>query len=323
MADKAVSLQGQANGLRFDRSPAPQARTIASPGARRDSNLTMVLEVLGLAAAPTTLLSGALYWTGWKRADSYWSHFGIDQALLRYTTTDYVLRSVDTFFPVFVVMTVATIGAVSCHAVFLPKLLRPDRVWLRQQLKWALFTGGFGCLAVTFAQLFPVPLGWLDPFRLNEVSTQVAPILGMIGTAMITYARYLNGTPTMTTAGRTRLPRLSILAVGLMACLMASWVFWEAGEWATARGQEVAQAGVDRYPRVVLYSTKQMQIPSNHLAMHEAVQSASPYRYRSEGLRLLRFSKDRYFLLVDGADRRVIVLQESPDLRFEFIPPDE
>jgi hypothetical protein len=75
--------------------------------------------VIGLVAAvvaPTTLITALAYYFGYRRERAFAGFFGIDVSALNFTTTDYVLRSVDALFVPAVVVLVA-FGAFFVHAL--------------------------------------------------------------------------------------------------------------------------------------------------------------------------------------------------------------
>ena len=58
-------------------------------------------KLLGLIAgivAPATLLTALAYYFGWRRERAFAGYFGIDPSVLGFSTSDYILRSVDALF---------------------------------------------------------------------------------------------------------------------------------------------------------------------------------------------------------------------------------
>jgi hypothetical protein len=288
----------------------------------RAARIKELVDLVGFVAAPTSIVTGALYWAGFRRSLAYWTVFGIDEALLRFSTTDYVLRSVDVVFPVLAVTIAAALAGVAVHARFTRRLVVPGHGRMRRYVRRGLMLIGAVCLGAAAAKIFPV-VRWLDPLELRLGSAHRGPVLGMFGTALTGYAAYLAGRPVATDDGQLRLPPLPSVAVSALTVLLALGLFWEAGEWADVRGQELAESAVQVSPRVVIYSNKELKIEGASVTPSDGGATETSFRYRYSGLQLLRFSHERYFLLIDDiVAPRVVVVPESPDLRFEFSPPE-
>ena len=76
--------------------------------------------VVGLVAAviaPTTLITALAYYFGYRRERAFAGFSGIDVSALNFTTTDYVLRSVDALFVPAVVVLLVAFGDVYAPAV--------------------------------------------------------------------------------------------------------------------------------------------------------------------------------------------------------------
>src|SRR5215471_16050550 len=102
----------------FTQTPDPPGRS-----AEHTSALPPQLaKILGGVVAPTTLLTALLYYFGWSHAYWFCNYFGVNSTVLGFTTTDYLMRSVDALF---VPMTVAASGAllaVWCHTLLRARL---------------------------------------------------------------------------------------------------------------------------------------------------------------------------------------------------------
>ena len=295
---------------------APETGT--EPRATRTAGLQELLDMAGWVLAPASLVTGALYWAGFNRNRGFWETFGVDQALLQYSTTDYMVRAVDTVFPLFVVVATGTLVARQFHHVVIRRLCTSSRMWCVQALKWALLVLGAASLMVTAAQLFPAFFYWLDPLLIRDRSPLLPPSLGLAGTAAMGYAVYLSGDHEFAADGSIRLPRLSRIPLALLSVLMVLWMFWAAEQWGQLRGAE--DASDDPGFPTVIYSATPLQLSGYGITPLPVAPSEGGYRYGYAGLRLLRYSKDRYFLLTPQP-HRVVVLKESDQLRFEFERP--
>jgi hypothetical protein len=100
--------------------------------------------------------------------------------------------------------------------------------------------------------------------------------------------------------------------------------FWSASEYAKARGTERAQdvaSALNKRPEVTVFTAKRLGIDAAGVTEDRLAGGGLAYRYRYAGLRLLAYSKGKYFLLPDGwthGSDSAIVLADSPGRRFEF-----
>jgi hypothetical protein len=295
--------------------------TLSAPAAASSfdiAGLRGLADLVGWVVAPTSLVTGVLYYAGRARSDGYWTSFGVDQALLQMSTTDYVVRSVDTIFPLGLAVAVSALIGHRLHLAVRRHLFIADRIWCLQALRALLFVGAALCLAFTAANLFPAALGALDPTGMGGEAPDLPPVLAMVGTTALGYAIYLSGPRSIDARGRIRLPRPAGPVIFALSFLMVLWLFWEAEVWAYARGEEAART-TGPIGSAVVYSPTPLRLEGTSVPPHEYIPAADGYRYRYSGLSLLRYSKGNYFLLIEEEDR-VVVLRAAPELRFEFSP---
>jgi hypothetical protein len=72
---------------------------------------------------------------------------------------------------------------------------------------------------------------------------------------------------------------------------------------------------------VAVYSPKSLEIDAHGVVETRLGTSESAYRYRSDGLRLVQRSGDRYLLMGERWDdrtSRIIVLRDTDAIRMEF-----
>ena len=315
-AATTAQLDPETNG---DVSPVERSMR-AEPQPPKAAGLRELLDLAGWVFAPASLVTGALYWAGWNRTKAYWRTFGIDQALLQFSTTDYMVRAVDTVFPLLVVVAAGTLVARRFHLFVKRRLCTSSRMWCLQTLKCVLLVVGVASVSITAAGLFPAVFFWIDPVHVAEQSSLLPPILGLAGTASLGYATYLNGNHQISGDGSIRLPSPSRIGLAMLTLLMVLWMYWTAEVWGRLQGAEEADSA-DRYPTVV-YSVEPLQLSGRGIEPLDVDQSNGGYRYGYSGLWLLRYSKEHYFLLTPDEDR-VVILKESEQLRFEFKPPPE
>ena len=91
------------------------ARSSDGPSAAKAA-----VEVITTVAGSTALLSALMLYFGWVRTRVLFDHFGVPVEILRFSTTDYLLRSAEVFFKPVILATfaLACLGAVSVSANF-------------------------------------------------------------------------------------------------------------------------------------------------------------------------------------------------------------
>jgi hypothetical protein len=113
--------------------------------------------------------------------------------------------------------------------------------------------------------------------------------------------------------------------VTLVGLLTVVTLFAAVGDWAQAlgrdRGVQLAE-DVAKLPGVVIYSKERLQIPGVTAA--KVAEADSAYRFRYSGLKLLVRSGGNYFLISahwSWPEWPTVVLPDTKDLRFDFVPP--
>jgi len=106
-----------------------------------------LLETLGAIAGASALLSALMLYFGWVRTRVLYEYFGVPVGILRYSTTDFVLRSADVFFRpvIWSILAVAGLVAVLIGADVLDRRLA--RWWLHLCLR-ATLAAAAGAFAV-------------------------------------------------------------------------------------------------------------------------------------------------------------------------------
>jgi hypothetical protein len=273
--------------------------------------------VIGLVAAvvtPTTLITALAYYFGYRRERAFAGFFGIDVSFLGFTTTDYVLRSVDALFVPAAVVLLIAFGAVFLHAIV-------GDLSGRIALAPIAAVAGLGALAVGIALLAGQPLA-------NEYGYLQA--LGpAVGVALLLYAL----------ARRRSVSRQALSAavfVGVGVILVS--LFWATFEYADSRGRsEAKQLARDILvnPSVTIFSKEPLNI--DPLApgggVPQPVQQGGGcgeitvkklhggvYKRRYDGFTLLIRSGDKYFLTPTPTDNQTAWSSSNDSV---FIIPDD
>jgi hypothetical protein len=263
-------------------------------------------ELIGLAAGSATLLTALAFYFGWTLTNARASYFGIDPSTLGFTTGDYVLRSADALYVPLGAIVLTVLAGVAIHSAFRNGL--SDRLSQSAIRSVALACGAVGLVLLS--------LGIVAVFRPLPFPTHYlfAPLSPALGAVLIAYAIYLVRGP------------LSPVPVVLIGALLILSAFWATSRYADALGRGRAQdlaESLERRPRVVVYTSKRLQLDLPGVTETALDRPDSAYAFRYEGLRLLVHAGDKYFLLPETwsqEDGVAVVLSDTDDLRVEFRP---
>jgi hypothetical protein len=241
------------------------------------------LELLGAVSSLLSLLTAVLFYFGWASSDAETRALGLRDTVLRLSTVDYLLRSVDALFlPVWLLAAAALMGTGMHRWV----VREPRRVeWVARSLRHA----------------------WLPPFAMlpllpaHPAAFGLAIPLAMIaGFLLTTYARTLPPT-----GERSRPPgadrRGKLRLWGLTVLISVFSLFWATATYAgivgRSRAAEAARTVTTAFPAVVVFSEKDLMIRGDGTCFHRIDSKDSAYGFRYSGLRLFHMSGDRVFLV--------------------------
>ena len=267
------------------------------------------LSTLATFGSPLAVATALLLYFGWVRADAQARELGYDVALLRYSTSDYVLRSVNVLFFPLIALLVSALAALWAHRRIKALLSNTPRRRVRNMsLTWA-----------TWAWMWlPAALGLAVGMWSSAAFTAALPFLLTAGLLASVYARVLRAD-----VGEAPAPNRSWVA--LVSGLLVVLLFWDVQRIASAFGTEYAQyvkANPSIFPRIALLSEKPLNLNEYDLQLTDAGPDVS-HRYRYEGLWLMNYANQRYILLARTAsDGRtaVVVLPDLPNVQLAFEP---
>ena len=302
--------------------------TPGTPAAEPASGLPpQLIKILGAIVAPTTLLTALLYYFGWSHAYWFCDYFGVNSTVLGFTSTDYVMRSVDALFVPLTVAASAALLAVWGHTVLRGRLAAGARPRaLRVLVPAAVVLGGLLVLG-GFASVFTTTL-------LSE-HLVAAPLSLGFGVLLLVYALHLQrlvtdrpqaagtGRPQAAGAGRGWAAAAEWAVVFVLVGLS---LFWAATDYSAAVGRSRAGdfvAGLPGYPNVVIYSARSLSLHAPGVTQVRCQDPEAAYRYRYDGLKLVLQSGDEYLFLParwTTASGVAILIPKSDSLRLEFFP---
>jgi hypothetical protein len=273
--------------------------------------------VIGLVAAvvtPTTLITALAYYFGYRRERAFAGFFGIDVSALNFTTTDYVLRSVDALFVPAVVVLLVAFGAFFLHALV-------GNLSSRVDLAPIAAVAGLCALILGIALLAGEPLA-------NSYGYLQA--LGpAVGVSLLLYAL-----SHMRSVSRDALSAAVFVGVGVILVSL----FWATSEYADSRGRSEAKRlahDILINPSVTIFSKESLNI--DPLAQGGGVEApgqagggcalitvtklhGGEYTRRYDGFTLLIRSGDEYFLTPTPIDKNTAWNPQDDAI---FIIPDD
>jgi hypothetical protein len=265
---------------------------------------------VGQIGASTAVLTAMLFYFGWARTNATYRYFGVDLSLLKFSTGDYVLRSVNSVYkPLLAIGILGLAGALVIDAVASGEpgaktaavVIRRTATVLGAAL---LLTGGIGLVVAGEALAVPAAL--------------------VAGVGALLYARRLAPTSASPAAGEQRArSRIDYLLVVLVVITG----FWALSLYAQHVGSERARhllADPTTMSLVVIYARDQLDLDAPGITSAGVSSPSSTYHWRYGGFRLLIHNDGKYFLLPARWKRGrdpVYVIPEQSAVRFELRVP--
>jgi hypothetical protein len=299
----------------------PIRTTAGSPepaGLDTADALPRVLRLVGSIVAPTTLLTGLLFYFGLLYAVGYYRHFGVNVTALDLPAQSYLINSADAAVVPLALLAVATLVAISIYR--LPVDRWPGRA--RRVARWGLTpaTGLLGAVLVALVAVDAILLLPVFPAGFAEARG----VSLTVGVLLLGYAARLWRVLGPARPGRRTSDPLAVARAGCVFLLVSIGLFWTVGTYAVGVGIGKAQAFASDLAcvgEVAVYSEKSLNLNAAGLT-EEPAPGGGGFRY--PGLKLVPQAGPRYFLLLPGdwatGDRPAILLPRSDSLRLEFLP---
>ena len=277
---------------------------ITEPGA--------IWQWLARIGAQTALLTAALYYFGWARTDATYRYFGVDSSMLGFSTSDYLLRSVNSLYkPLLVLALVLLVGVLIADV-----LSESDRRGNPRPRRWALLTTVAIGAALVIAGLVSLIAA---SARLPVAIVLAAGVLCLRWAVDVAASGPERASHDQATTSAQLRPASALTLLVLIAG------FWALSLYAAEVGEDRARklaggrtttAGVTVFARAKLGlagpGVTQRRLPAT-------VSTEYPVRY--DGFRLLIHADGRYFLLPAGWRQgrdAAFVLPDSGPLRVEL-----
>ncbi|TFV62563.1 UNVERIFIED_ORG: hypothetical protein E4P37_16795 [Bacillus sp. AZ43] len=315
-ATEVPAADGRAPGLL-----AGPVETAAEELGAREA-FPRLLKVFGAVLAQTSLLTGLLFYFGRSRSAGYYRYFRVNFTVLDLTTNDFLFAGIDGLFvPI----------AVACLLALL--LLWLNRLLLTRVPEHARSRAVrvlVPLAAVTGVVL--VGLAFLDLVAEGGVFGANSPIGGLclaVGVIALVYAVRLvrlflppvtgpDGRPTATTG---------LAEWGAAFLLVTIGLFWAADGYAYGvgtRGAITLHRALPDVPEAVLYSAQSLSLGADGVTERRCGDPEAAYRFRYDGLRLVRQTGDQYVLLPatwTREDGTALLIARGEGVRLEFRAP--
>ncbi|MBA9001948.1 hypothetical protein [Thermomonospora cellulosilytica] len=272
-------------------------------------------KVFGSVVAPASLVTGLLYFFGWSHAAHFCGYFGLDPALVGWSTADYLARSVDALFVPVTLLGVAVLAGLWIRALVRWRLEREAHPETTRVVLLAMTVIGVVLTVEGVVSLLYRP--W--PFRLHQMAP---PLLLGVGVVLI--------------ASANRLARPRTAARGVSTTAIAEWAvvfsmismasFWAVNEYAAIVGEHQAQRYVrmlPHYPMAVVYSKRRLSLTAPGISETTCDDRRAAYRYRYVGLKLLVHGAEQDILVPEtwNTSRVTVLLPQTDSIRLEFVHP--
>jgi hypothetical protein len=311
----APALEAPAQPVPSSGTPTVESR----PADSLETALPRVLKIVGSVIAPTTLLTGLLFYFGRLHVTGFFGYLRVNFTVLNLTVQDYLIRSADGLFVPFTIAAAGVLVAVWGHGVVMVTLSPSSR---RRLLRVAApVAAGLGLLLVGLSMA--AVLGYGTFF---DAHPETGGLSLALGTLLLTYAARLfrallavrRGVPVGSFA------TFAVAEWGAAFVLLSVGLFWAVGSYAIGVGTgraEQTEAGLETWPNAVLYSEKSLILTGPGVREVRCRGSDLQYRFRYDGLKLIFQSGEQYLFLPAGwthDNGTAILLPRSGTLRLEF-----
>lgn len=303
-------------------------RTHGSTGKsnhQQDTATTATLKAVSTVASQAALITALLYYFGWVRTQAFYQHFGVDTSLLAFTTTDYVLRSLNSAFPPLAILALVALLLLGFHRwVVVHAVSTPV-----SSLRGKAVTGFLSTAPVLGATLGAVVLvGLLFPTEIGRPLVRGLPVMLVSAVGILGYSDHLRLVRLTGLSRRqrnhhhnleTRIRAIVLVSVGLFGLL------WGIALYAAGVGELNAMetvATLQDGPEAILYSSDRIALAGPGIRVDEIQQGGSKYRYLYSGLRLLVQTGGRYILIPVGWQKgrdKVFMIPGSDGVRLDVI----
>ncbi len=299
-------------------APGPEAVEFEAAEA-----LPRALRLVGSVVAPTTLVTGLLFYFGLLYAVGYYRFFGVNFTVLDLPFQDILLLSASTGILPLAVLATVTLLAVWIYQLPLDGLAGVRRTVVTRGVLPVSAAVGTLLLALVVADILlrqPVfPRGLGEARGLSLVG----------GLLLLIYAARLRSA-LLPRRGRSRIPQvhqaLTAVKWGCLFVLFSVGMFWAVGSYAVRVGTADASnlaVGLRCVSDVVVYSEKDLNLTYATVQKETSAEPGSGYAFRYSELKIIPQAGPDYLLVPADWSRATgpaILLPRSDAVRLEFVP---
>jgi hypothetical protein len=280
--------------------------------------LPRLFKVFGGIVAPTSLLTGLLFYFGRSRAAGYYRYFHVNSTVLDLSTNDYLFTSVDGLFVPLSVAALLALVALWANRLLLTRVSAGRR---RRAVR--LLAPAAGLIGAVL-----VVLAFTDLLTEGNVFGSNSPTGGLclaVGVLLAVYAvRLLRLTAPAPEQAGGRRAATGLAEWGAAFLLVSIGLFWAAQAYAFGVGIGGAitlHRALPTVPEAVLYSQQSLSLDVPGVTEVRCADPDAAYRFRYDGLRLVRQAGNQYLLLPATWDRTTgtaVLIPRSATVRLEF-----
>jgi hypothetical protein len=291
---------------------------------QRDSRLADISRlgrIFGKVVAPTTLLTGLLFYFGWSFTYWYFHYLGVSSTLLGSTSQDYLMRSVDALFVPVTAVAVVGLVVLWARAVVPQKLSSAAAARVERQR--VPVSTGLGLVLVGVAASAVVSS------QARENLFLIAPLSLVAGVLLLSYAVHSIRVDRRPLRRPEGVDVQALTEWAAVFALVGIGLFWAVSDYAAAVGTLRAKQTVallHEEPHATLYSAHSLDLTGPGVSEVRCTGADAAYKFRYDGLVLVLQSGGHYLLLPrqwtpGTAPAAVVPESGSTRLEFAWSPP--
>ena len=308
------------DGTATDRTAGEAPPTAPEPDAVGvTAALPKLVKLAGEVIAPATLLTALLFQFGRLHAAGYYRHFGVNFSVLDLTTTDHLIAGADGLFVPLAGACVLALLLIWLHRFVLTRLSDRSRTAVLTFVTPAAALAGVLLLGLALLDL----LAGVRPVW--DASSEAGGLSLAVGVLLLVYAlrllRLTHGTP-------PRSPGSELAEWGAAFLLVSVGLYWAVGVYAfgvgTGRAQQLERA-LPAQPAAVLFSERSQSLDVVGVTEVRCADPEAAYRFRYDGLRLVRQAGNQYLLVAAAWTRdtgTAVLVPRGAGVRLEFRTAD-
>jgi hypothetical protein len=301
-------------------APAPRGTVVPAPPPDDELDageaLPRLLRTAGKVVAPATLLTALLFQFGRLHAAGYFRHFGVNFTVLDLTTQDHLVSGADGLFVPLAVSCVLLLALLSLNRLVLVRLPRRARAHALRYLPPVAAVVGAVLLGLALIDLLTrIRLPWGEG-EAGGLAMAGGVLLFVYGIRLARFARH--------GSTRRRTDGAELAEWGAAFLLVSVGLYWAVGQYAvgvgTGRAEELERA-LPALPAAVLFSAHSLSLDVEGVTEVRCADPEAAYRFRYDGLRLVRQSGNQYLFLPATWSRdtgSAVLIPRGGDVRLEF-----